>query len=266
MNRSALPLNSINDLVSKLNEDVLLIDGNVAGNGFRIDVTCPEAFAKLADRVRIVYRFRSTWADHEAESSRSVSRPSNEMAVDQLCVLEGGAAHFLTGIDPAFALLLANDELAEATEEAEWRAEEARRQERLAEVTTRVREIYPDRLLEDSEWLRGGTRRVRDNHARAQLDQEFPDVAAEQTVVTAFLDAVALAEDKREHVAIPRQITEFARNLSVHAAELANRPEFQQATTKQTRCALARRYIAQTNALVPAGEFVEQLAAAAAIA
>jgi hypothetical protein len=266
MNRHALPLNSINTVVSRLDTDVFLIEGNVAGDGFRIDLTCPDAFAKLADRVRIVYRFRSTWADYEAESSRSVTRPGDQVTVDQLCVLSGGAAHFLTGLDPAFARLLAKDELLEATEEAEWRAEEARRQVRLTEVTTHVRENYPERLLEDSEWLRGGTRRVRENQGRTWLAQEFPDVAAEQKVVTALLNAVALAEDKREYEVMPRHITEFARNLNAHAAKLADRPEFQQATTKQTRCALARRYIAQTDALVPAGEFAEQLAAAAALA
>ncbi|GAB2731876.1 hypothetical protein [Nocardioides pakistanensis] len=54
MNRHALPLKSINTVVSRLDTDILLIEGNnVAGDGFRIDLTCPDAFAKLADRVRI---------------------------------------------------------------------------------------------------------------------------------------------------------------------------------------------------------------------
>ena len=265
MNRHAQPLNAIQATVSTLASDVLLIEGSVGGDGFRVDLICPDAFAKLADRARIVYRFRRTWADYEAESGRSVLHTGDRVTVDQLCVLAGGVAHFLTGIDPAFARFLAKDHELEAAEEAEWQAEEARRQERLAEVTAHIRDTYPERLLSDTQWLRGGARRTRDNQARKWLAQEFPDVAAEQKVVTALLNAVALAEDKREHEVIPRRIVEFTRNLSAHAAKLAARPEFQEATTKQTRCALARRYLTQTDVLIPSGEFVEQLAAAAAV-
>ena len=266
MNRHAQPLNVINTAISRLDPDVLLIYGNVGGEGFRVDLTCPDAFAMLADRARVIYRFRSTWADYEAESGRSVSRPGDKVTVDQLCVLSGGVAHFLTGIDPAFERLLVKEEQGEAAEEAKCQAEAARRQERLTEVITRIRDTYPERLLDDAGWLRGGARRIRDNQARKWLDQEFPDVAAEQKVVTALLDAVALAEHKREHEVIPRHINEFVCNLNAHAAKLAGQREFQQATTKQTRRALARRYITQADGLVPAGEFAEQLATATAVA
>jgi hypothetical protein len=76
MNRHTQPLNVINTAISRLDPEVLLIHGSVGGDGLRVDLTCPDAFAKLADRARVIYRFRSTWADYEAESGRSVSRPA----------------------------------------------------------------------------------------------------------------------------------------------------------------------------------------------
>lgn len=272
MNSSTPPtITEVTHALADLPEEVLVVTGTVDGNGHRVDDLSQRAFTALASRAQIIYRSSRTWAECSEALEALPGRRGQEVALVTACVVLGGVAHTLTGVDPALAAHLEANRERDRREEAAWEAEQAaamaaREAEdaRLTEVTREIESTYPDRLLADEDWLRSKDQRGRERTAREWARAEYPDVAGHQRTSTAILNAVATADDRREREVLPARLTAFEANLAAHGQAVAATPGYALATTKHTREAHTRRYVIETDPLVPPAIVLDRLIAAAA--
>ena len=266
---TALPTpEDVEVLAATLRERVLVVEAPVHGDGFTVDLADADDLRALALMAGVVYLQRHTWGDYTDLDHDLHDRPlrmhadAGRLALVAASVLVGGALHTLMGVDPALTRRLEAARRRDEAEAARWKVEAEQHQTRLEEVVQVIANTYAGRLVGTEAWLRSSDNRNRNRLAREWATREFPDVHDEPRVKTAVLNATSHAAEVREQVVIPGRCAAFEADLERHAHALRDLPGFVGAGTKSSRSAMARRYMAQTDPLVPPALFVERLLAA----